>query len=342
MTRTQNLFGDEIFENGSKGKTATPFGRSLASGYRQRMGRSISLCLGREKGSSIANAMDIARGYSNPSPPLIPPMQYTYYDQTSDYATQVTECVYWATTTYMGGQDWPERVHANFSSSETDHSGRPQLNRSNRRFAPHLFELSIPNYPTSRWQLFGGSLEQASVAKRAVGKTVLGSAIFTIRKPLDPSSASWMALIESGPNGIWLYHSSYGWMWTNSSAYPWIYFYSFPAGDTFSSAKHQADSSAWTATESFSVETSGDTNKSAHFKPDMEMKTMQPYGFVGNHRYCFLTRFPTVIHPDAHQQPIPELDIAKIRSLRHSALTSDRERCDHLPLILRPLLITNW
>ena len=71
MSRTQNLFADEIFENGSKGENRdATLGGSLAFGYGQRMGRGIPLCLGREKESSIANAMDNAReAISKPSQP---------------------------------------------------------------------------------------------------------------------------------------------------------------------------------------------------------------------------------------------------------------------------------
>ena len=271
MTRTQNLFGDEIFENGSQGENRDATLEEVLHLVTDKgWDEAFPSVWGEKKGSSIANAMDIARGGYFESIPAAYPANawYTYYDQTSDYATQVTEYVYWATTTYMGGQDWPERVHANFSS-EWKPITQADLNSTDPTVVSLLtsssYQFPITRLPDGNYS--GGSLRaQASVTSTSGWKNSSWFGYF-----YDPGShwihhqhLGWLYTVESGPNGIWLYHSSYGWMWTNSSAYPWIYFYSLSGWRyfLFGQGFYQADSGAWTATESFSVETSGDTNKS--------------------------------------------------------------------------------
>ncbi|RAP33038.1 hypothetical protein DID75_03455 [Candidatus Marinamargulisbacteria bacterium SCGC AG-410-N11] len=66
---------------------------------------------GEKRGSSIANAMDVARGGYFETIPTGGPKQgypsnswYHYTDDTADYATQITEYFYWAMTSYLGVQ----------------------------------------------------------------------------------------------------------------------------------------------------------------------------------------------------------------------------------------------
>ena len=66
---------------------------------------------GELRGSQLANAMDTARGgYFRNVPRSYPPgAWYTYDDRTCDYPCQVTEYIYWALTSLLGGQDFPGR-----------------------------------------------------------------------------------------------------------------------------------------------------------------------------------------------------------------------------------------
>ena len=66
---------------------------------------------GELRGSQLANAMDTARGgYFRNVPRSYPPgAWYTYDDRTCTYACQVTEYIYWALTSLLGGQDFPGR-----------------------------------------------------------------------------------------------------------------------------------------------------------------------------------------------------------------------------------------
>ena len=66
---------------------------------------------GELRGSQLANAMDAARGgYFRTVPRSYPPgAWYTYNDRTCDYACQITEYIYWALTSLLGGQDFPGR-----------------------------------------------------------------------------------------------------------------------------------------------------------------------------------------------------------------------------------------
>ena len=61
---------------------------------------------GESTGSSIANAMDVARGgqFTNIPETYSENAWYTYDDETCDYACQVTEYTYWALTSILGAQ----------------------------------------------------------------------------------------------------------------------------------------------------------------------------------------------------------------------------------------------
>ncbi len=66
---------------------------------------------GEFQGSSIADAMDLARGGQFDDIPSSYPTDawYTYDDRTCDYGCQVTEYFYWALTSLLGAQDYPGR-----------------------------------------------------------------------------------------------------------------------------------------------------------------------------------------------------------------------------------------
>jgi hypothetical protein len=67
--------------------------------------------LGELKGSSIADAMDKARGGYFESPPATYPAGawYSYDDETCEYDCMITEYTYWALTSILGGQSYPGR-----------------------------------------------------------------------------------------------------------------------------------------------------------------------------------------------------------------------------------------
>jgi hypothetical protein len=66
---------------------------------------------GETKGSSIADAMDLARGgYFATVPNTYPPEAWYHYDDmTCEYGCMVTEYFYWALTSLLGAQDYPGR-----------------------------------------------------------------------------------------------------------------------------------------------------------------------------------------------------------------------------------------
>lgn len=67
---------------------------------------------GKQPGSEVADAMDLARGGRFEWPPDQYPdgAWYTYYDETCDYDCMISEYVYWAYTTLIGAQDFPGRL----------------------------------------------------------------------------------------------------------------------------------------------------------------------------------------------------------------------------------------
>ena len=66
---------------------------------------------GEQKGSAIADAMDLARGgYFATVPNSYPPEAWYHYDDTTcEYGCMVTEYFYWALTSILGAQDYPGR-----------------------------------------------------------------------------------------------------------------------------------------------------------------------------------------------------------------------------------------
>ena len=107
----QNLFGDETIPNGA---STGQFDASLEEilhlitdyGYVKVYPTAFSLT-----SSLLTEAMDIARGGNFQTIPSSYPAGawYTYYDHTSDYATQATEYLYWGLTSILGGQDFSGR-----------------------------------------------------------------------------------------------------------------------------------------------------------------------------------------------------------------------------------------
>jgi hypothetical protein len=67
---------------------------------------------GERPGTAVADAMDIARGGQFIDIPSQYPTDawYTYDDETCEYNCMVSEYIYWALTSLLGGQDFPGRL----------------------------------------------------------------------------------------------------------------------------------------------------------------------------------------------------------------------------------------
>lgn len=109
----QDLYGEETQPGGS---TERGFDATLeevlhlitSAGYAD----AYPDIFGEKSGTAIARAMDIARGGHFEQVPRRYPQNawYTYYDETCDYGCQITEYIYWALTSILGGQDFPGRA----------------------------------------------------------------------------------------------------------------------------------------------------------------------------------------------------------------------------------------
>ena len=66
---------------------------------------------GNQPGTTVANAMDIARGGFFEEVPAQYPEEawYHYDDVTCDYGCMAVEYLYWSLTSHLGGQDFPGR-----------------------------------------------------------------------------------------------------------------------------------------------------------------------------------------------------------------------------------------
>ena len=236
LERTQNLFADEIFENGSQGddRDAT-LEEVLHLVTDLGWDEAFPQVWGERKGSTLAVAMDLARGgYFENVPSHYPDgAWFTYDDETSDYATQITEYLYWATTTYLGGQDWTGRIHSNYTNEWKPYT-RSMLEQTDPAIVTLMTSTSY-NFPIK--QLPDGNY---SVSAQAVTSAILpnasslGSANWYSSSWFGTyyeTSASWVYHLNLGwiyipspdSQNFWIYHPDLKWLWTTASVYPWIY-----------------------------------------------------------------------------------------------------------------------
>ena len=236
LERTQNLFADEIFENGSQGddRDAT-LEEVLHLVTDLGWDEAFPQVWGERKGSTLADAMDLARGgYFENVPSQYPDgAWFTYDDDTSDYATQITEYLYWATTTYLGGQDWTGRIHSNYTNEWKPYT-RSMLEQTDPAIVTLMTSTSY-NFPIK--QLPDGNY---SVSAQAVTSAILpnasslGSANWYSSSWFGTyyeTSASWVYHLNLGwiyipspdSQNFWIYHPDLKWLWTTASVYPWIY-----------------------------------------------------------------------------------------------------------------------
>lgn len=236
LERTQNLFADEIFENGSQGddRDAT-LEEVLHLVTDLGWDEAFPEVWGERKGSTLADAMDLARGgYFENIPSQYPDgAWFTYYDDTSDYATQITEYLYWATTTFLGGQDWTGRTHSNFTNEWQPYT-RSMLEQTDPAIISLMTSVSY-NFPTK--QLPDGNYSVSAQAQTSAilpNASSLGSANWYSSSwfgTFYETSASWVYhlnlgwvyLASSDTQSFWIYHPDLKWLWTTESVYPWIY-----------------------------------------------------------------------------------------------------------------------
>lgn len=134
----QNLYGWETLPQGS---SAAGFDATLEevlhlithAGYNHAHPE----LWGEMPGTAVANAMDLARGgYFQIVPNRYPDdAWYTYDDRTCDYECMIAEYIYWALTSILGGQDFPDRL------AEIEHEWRPNTTAKVQATDPTIYSL---------------------------------------------------------------------------------------------------------------------------------------------------------------------------------------------------------
>jgi hypothetical protein len=237
LTRSQNLFADEIFENGSTGndRDAT-LEEVLHLVTDLGWDEAFPDVWGERKGSSVANAMDLARGgYFENVPAQYPESAwYSYYDETSDYPTQITEYVYWATTTYLGAQNWEGRNHSNYTDEWTPYT-KDMLAQTDPTIVSLMtsdaYHFPVMKLPDGNYSV---STNNGNTSSILPDSTHLGSSNWYESSWLGvyfESSNSWIYQINLGwlyipfsnSENFWMYHADLKWLWTTSTIYPWVY-----------------------------------------------------------------------------------------------------------------------
>ena len=317
LTRSQNLFADEIFENGSSGndRDAT-LEEVLHLVTDLGWDEAFPDIWGESKGSSVANAMDLARGgYFENVPAQYPDSAwYTYYDETSDYPTQITEYVYWATTTHLGAQNWQGRNHSNYTNewtpytkemlAQTDPAIVSLMTSDDYRFP--VMKLPDGNYSVSANNGNTSSILPASThlgSSNWYESSWLGVYFESSKSWIYQINLGWLYIPFSNTENFWMYHADLKWLWTNSSIYPWVYvneikdwrYYLPQLGfyradtQTWSSASElvtefsQNDSVAYTSEHYTSGAITSNSNISAWFDRSLEINGLKLFvaGAVG-------------------------------------------------------------
>lgn len=100
---------------------------------------------GEEAGTLVAEAMDVARGghFTTIPSPYPAGAWYTYDDTTCEYNCQITEYIYWALTSLLGGQNFPGR------GEEIAHEW--QLNTPAKLQEQDLLIYELLTNPTYHW-----------------------------------------------------------------------------------------------------------------------------------------------------------------------------------------------
>ena len=244
LERTQNLFADEIFENGSQGddRDAT-LEEVLHLVTDLGWDEAFPEVWGERKGSTLADAMDLARGgYFENVPAQYPDgAWFTYDDDTSDYATQITEYLYWATTTYLGGQDWTGRIHSNYTNEWKPYT-RSMLEQTDPAIVTLMTSTSY-NFPIKQLPDGNYSVSAQAVTSAILPNELSGSANWYSSSWFGTyyeTSASWAYHLNLGwiylpspdTQSFWIYHPDLKWLWTTASVYPWIYLMKSKSGGT--------------------------------------------------------------------------------------------------------------
>jgi len=317
LTRSQNLFADEIFENGSSGndRDAT-LEEVLHLVTDLGWDEAFPDIWGERKGSSVANAMDLARGGYFENVPAQYPTDawYTYDDETSDYPTQITEYVYWATTTHLGAQNWQGRNHSNYTNewtpytkemlAQTDPAIVSLMTSDDYRFP--VMKLPDGNYSVSANNGNTSSILPASThlgSSNWYESSWLGVYFESSKSWIYQINLGWLYIPFSNTENFWMYHADLKWLWTNSSIYPWVYvneikdwrYYLPQLGfyradtQTWSSASElvtefsQNDSVAYTSEHYTSGAITSNSNISAWFDRSLEINGLKLFvaGAVG-------------------------------------------------------------
>ncbi len=109
---TQDLYGSEIHINGAEyGEFDASYEEILHLITHIGYANVYPDIWGERAGTQVANLMDIARGgYFEEIPEQYPETAwYSYYDETADYSTMITEYIYWSLTSLLGAQDFDGR-----------------------------------------------------------------------------------------------------------------------------------------------------------------------------------------------------------------------------------------
>ena len=238
LTRSQNLFAMEIFEAGSQGydRDAT-LEEVLHLVTDHGWDKAFPDVWGEKEGTSIALAMDKARGGKFLTVPSSYPAGawFTYYDATADYATQITEYVYWATTTYLGGQDWTGRVHADYTN-EWKPITKSDLEASDPDVVTLLtstaYKFPIHKLPDGNYSVTASAATYVRADATNLDTTTNWKTSTWFGTFLD-SDANWIYHLDLGwlypvdvaDSSTWLYHADLGWLWTqkDQGVHPWVW-----------------------------------------------------------------------------------------------------------------------
>ena len=237
ISRSQNLFADEIFENGSSGdaRDAT-LEEVLHMVTDLGWDEAFPEIWGETSGSAVAKAMDTARGgYFDSIPAQYPQgAWYTYYDETSDYPTQITEYVYWSTTTYLGAQNWEGRNHSSFTDEWKPYT-KEMLEATDPGIISLMtsgdYKFPIMKLPDGNYSVSSDEPRTSSILPNSIHlgysnwyeSSWLGTFFESTYSWIYHSNLGWLYIPPSNAQSFWMYNPDLKWIWTTPNIYPWVY-----------------------------------------------------------------------------------------------------------------------
>ena len=224
LERTQNLFADEIFENGSQGddRDAT-LEEVLHLVTDLGWDEAFPAVWGERKGSTLADAMDLAREATIKRFPSSTPTGH------GSPTTTIPRTMPLKSPNTSTGQPPPtsaDRTGPDASTPFTPTNGNPTPGRCSNRpihggglLTSANYNFPTKNLPDGNYQVSAFRAQAESTALSGWKKSPwFGFFYDSGSNWIYHATLGWLYLHEVGDGSVWFHHSNFQWFWTNEQA----------------------------------------------------------------------------------------------------------------------------